>query len=166
MGEVKIRPALETDLAPMLAIYNFEVLNATTTLDVAPLTLDEWKAWYIAHTTSNHALLVAQADDKVVGYAGYGSYRSKAAYEPCVELSIYLDAAYRGRGIAGQLMTELLDIARGDERVHTVVSVITTGNEPSIKLHEKFGFATIGTMPEVAYKNDTWLGVTYMQLMV
>ncbi|MNP38663.1 hypothetical protein D3C76_1321910 [compost metagenome] len=45
-----------------------------------------------------------------------------------------------------------LDEAKKDERTHTVVSVITAGNEASRKLHEKFGFEFCGTIKEVGMK--------------
>ena len=50
------------------------------------------------------------------------------------------------------LMEEILKRAREDERTHTVVSVITSGNGASTRLHERFGFCFCGTIPEVGMK--------------
>lgn len=49
-------------------------------------------------------------------------------------------------------MDSILDEAKRDERTHTVISVITSGNEGSKKLHEKFGFEFCGTLKEVGIK--------------
>ncbi|WP_232755557.1 GNAT family N-acetyltransferase [Corynebacterium sp. HMSC062E11] len=39
-------------------------------------------------------------------------------------------------------------------------------NAASIKLHEKFGFATVGTLKEVSRKAGRWIDLTHLQLMV
>ena len=38
-----IRPARESDLPELLAIYNYEVEHGVATLDLNPRTTDEWK---------------------------------------------------------------------------------------------------------------------------
>lgn len=38
-----IRPARESDLPELLAIYNYEVEHGVATLDINPRTPDEWK---------------------------------------------------------------------------------------------------------------------------
>ncbi|AJI78490.1 MULTISPECIES: GNAT family N-acetyltransferase [Corynebacterium] len=39
-------------------------------------------------------------------------------------------------------------------------------NTASIKLHEKFGFATVGTFKKVTCKAGRWPDLTHLQLMV
>lgn len=74
--------------------------------------------------------------------------------------------AYRGRGIADQLMQELLSYAKAREDVHTIVSVITEGNETSVRLHEKYGFLHCGCIHEVGVKFGEPLGIVNMELIV
>ena len=69
-------------------------------------------------------------------------------------------------GVATLLMEKILEMAREDDVIHTVVSVITSGNDASIRLHEKFGFTYCGTIREVGIKNGKLLSIDNFQLMV
>ena len=35
--------------------------------------------------------------------------------------------------------------------------------EGSIRLHEKHGFAILGTFPDLGFKFDRWVGIVHMQ---
>ncbi|MCI6719958.1 MAG: N-acetyltransferase family protein [Clostridiales bacterium] len=164
--ELTIRPAALRDLEALTAIYNYEVEHGVATLDLTPRTLAERRVWLDAHNVDNHPLLVAEVDGVVVGYASLSSYRPKEAYRTTVELSVYIAPDRRGQGVAAALMTELLALARQDPDTHAVVSVITSGNEASRRLHEKFGFTFCGTVPDVAFKFGRSLGIDHYRLSV
>ena len=163
---MQIRKAEQNDLPELLDIYNHEVVNGVSTLDLNPRTLAERQLWFDQHNVENHPLYVAEIDGRIAGYSSLSSYREKEAYKSTVELSIYISPDYRKRGIATALMEFILEEAKADARTHSVVSVITAGNEASCKLHEKFGFTFCGTVPEVGMKFGKfqdivtyWLGV-------
>ena len=161
-----IRKAKGADLENLLAIYNYEVEHGVATLDIQPKTLDEWWGWYNAHNIENHPLFVAEKDGKVIGYASLSSYREKEAYKSTVELSIYVDVKHRKEGAATALMEAILEEAKRDQRTHTVVSVITSGNEASERLHQKFGFEFCGTIREVGMKFDQYQDIDNYRLSV
>ena len=46
-----------------------------------------------------------------------------------------------------------------DDATHTVVSVITSGNEASCALHEKFGFTFCGTVRRAGKKFGRFLDI-------
>ena len=56
---MNIRTAERRDLSAMLDIYNYEVKNGTATFDVEPRAGAVGEAWFAAHNTGNHPLLVA-----------------------------------------------------------------------------------------------------------
>lgn len=161
-----IRIARETDMPALLQIYNYEVLNGLATFDLHAKTMQERMPWFYEHNRDNHPLLVAEADNKAVGYASLSPYRDKEAYARTVELSVYIDPDYRRRGIARRLMAEILNQARERDDIHTVISVITDGNAASVALHEEFGFDYCGTIKEVGWKFGKLLGIVNYQLMV
>ena len=161
-----IRTAGEKDMPELLAIYNYEVGHGLATFDLNPKTMEERLLWFRAHNVGNHPLIVAEMDEKAVGYASLSSYRDKEAYKATVELSIYIDSDYRRRGIAGELASAILKTAREREDIHTVISVITGGNEASIRLHERLGFVHCGTIREVGVKFGKLLDIENYQLMV
>ena len=161
-----IRTAIQSDLPALLDIYNYEVVNGTATLDLQPRTMEERQIWFDEHNTDNHPLIVAEIDGNAVGYATLSPYRTKEAYRSTVELSIYVHRDHRKQGIASALMEEILRMAREDERTHTVVSVITSGNEASTNLHKKFGFEWGGRIPEVGLKMGKYLAIDNYYLTV
>ena len=108
----------------------------------------------------------AEIDGKVCGYATLSEYRSKEAYASTVELSIYIDPNYRGKGVASRLMGDILQMAKDDESIHLVVSVITAGNEASVSLHNKFNFTFSGTVPEVGIKQGRYQDTETYTLLV
>lgn len=161
-----IRKAKEADLPELLAIYNYEVLNGVATFDLHPKTMEERRKWFGEHNVDNHPLIVAELDGRVAGYASLSPYREKEAYAATVELSVYVDPEYRRRGVARRLTGSILEEARNRSDIHTVISVITGGNEASIALHREFGFVCSGTLKEVGEKFGQMLDVVNYQLMV
>ena len=161
-----IRKAEQRDLPELLDLYNYEAVNSVANLDLNPRTIEEWQVWFDHHNVENHPLYVAEIDGSAVGYCSLSSYRDKEAFRSTVELSIYVSHNFRKRGIAAKLMAFILDEARRDERTHTVVSVITTTNEPSCKLHEKFGFENCGVIKEVGMKFGEYQDIVNYQLLV
>lgn len=161
-----IRKAEQRDLPELLDLYNYEAVNSVANLDLNPRTIEEWQVWFDHHNVENHPLYVADIDGSAVGYCSLSSYRDKEAFRSTVELSIYVSHHFRNRGIASKLIAFVLDEARRDERTHTVVSVITTTNEPSCKLHEKFGFENCGVIKEVGMKFGEYQDIVNYQLLV
>lgn len=161
-----IRIAQLEDLEGLLEIYNYEVEHGVATFDRNLKTLEEWRLWFDSHNVGNHPLIVAEKEGRVAGYASLSSYRDKEAYEKTVELSVYIHPDFRRQGIAKLLMEEILSLAKGDQRIHTVVSVITKGNLASEKLHDQFGFQYCGCMKEVGEKFGMLLDIVNYQLLV
>lgn len=163
---MEIRMAEKQDIEELLHIYNYEVEHGVATLDLKKKNLEEWEIWFLQHNVENHPLYVAQVDNKVAGYASLSSYREKEAYKTTVELSVYIGVQYRKKGIAAALMEFIINLAKEDEKIHTVVSVITSGNEASRRLHEKFGFEFCGTIREVGMKFGKYWDIDNYSLRV
>ena len=161
-----IRKAEREDLPALLEIYNYEVLHGVATLDLSPRTIQEWEKWFEEHNIGNHPLFVAESEGHVAGYVSLSSYRDKEAYRSTVELSLYVGVADRKKGIATALMRYILEEAKKDVATHTVVSVITAGNEASKRLHQKFGFEYCDTIKEVGVKFGAYRDIENYRLTV
>ena len=162
-----IRNAKQRDLSAITDIYNYEVLNGTATFDIKPKSTEERQQWFDLHNKENHPLIVSENEEgKICGYASLSPYREKEAYRSCVELSVYVAHDSRRQGIATALMSEIINLAKKDTNTHTIVSVITAGNEASKKLHERFGFDFCGTISEVGMKFGKYLSIDNYCLIV
>lgn len=166
MHSVTVRKAERKDLEAMLRIYNYEVLNGVATFDIKPKTIEEWEEWFLAHTEGNRSVYAAELEGTVIGYASLSEYRDRAAFDSTVELSVYVDPLFRRQGAAKQLMECVIEAARQDENTHLIVSVITSENIASIRLHEAFGFTYCGTLREVGYKFGQYRSVDHYTLAV
>ena len=164
---MRIRTATEAHLPALLEIYNDEVLHGVATFDTEPQTLEARRAWLRAHNVDHHPLIVALSEtDEVLGYASLSTFIQKDAFASTVELSIYVHRRHRHEGVGSTLLAAVLDLARRDEQLHRVVSIITTENKASEALHEKFGFHRAGILTEVGFKFGRALSVGYWELAV
>ncbi|MBQ3137684.1 MAG: N-acetyltransferase [Clostridia bacterium] len=161
-----IRKPVREEIPALLDIYNYEVENGVATLDINKKTLAEWEIWYDNHNIGNHPLIVCEIDGEIAGYATLSAYREKEAYKSTVELSVYTSPLHRKKGVGTALMEAIIFMAKEDKSIHTVVSVITAGNEASCRLHEKFGFIFCGTIKEVGEKFGRYVDIENYSLNV
>ncbi|GGF95925.1 N-acetyltransferase [Rhodococcoides trifolii] len=161
-----IRDATTADLPQILAIHNASnasIAETTAIWDTEQVELSERQQWFDIRRASGHPILTAEIDGRVAGYASYGQWRPKTGYRRTVENSVYVAAGFQRRGVATELMVALIRRA-ADLGMHVMVAGIESSNGTSIRLHEKFGFRTVGVLPEVGYKFERWLDLTLMQL--
>jgi phosphinothricin acetyltransferase len=161
---VLIRDAVIQDLPAMLDIYNYAIVNLNATFDLEEQTLDQRKVWFNKYGGS-HPLIVAESAGEVAGYCSLSPFSPKEAYSKTAEVSIYISEKHQGKGMGRTLLTEILERAKQLD-FHSIIAIITSGNESSVKLHEKFGFTFIGRLQEVGYKFDQWQDVDYFQLLL
>ena len=152
------------DLPAIHRIYNHEILTGTATWDEEPWTMEHRRAWFAEHDAST-PVLVAECDGVVAGFAYLSKMSQKSGWRFTRENTIYIDEAFRGRGIGKVLLTALLDEARRIG-MHLVVAAISSENAVSIELHRGLGYSMVGTMNEAGLKFGRWLGATYMQRII
>ena len=129
MADVKIRPAARDDLPRLTEIYNYYVVNTPITFDLEPVTVEQRVRWYDEHAgTRRHRLFVAEDAGFVVGWAGTGPFRDRAAYDTSVEMSIYCANDVKGRGI-GAMMYRVLFDALKNEDINRLLAGVTIPNE-------------------------------------
>jgi phosphinothricin acetyltransferase len=159
-----IRDATERDLPDIREIYNHYIANSTVTFDEEPQSLAELRAKFRHAKKLGYPFLVAVSPSgEILGYATVAPWKQKAAYRYTVENSIYLRAASTGKGLGTALMGELLTRAKAAGIKEVIAVIADRGAEPSIAMHERFGFTEVGRMGKVGFKFDRWLGTVLMQ---
>ena len=78
------RLATIDDAEATRAIYNVEVTESTVTFDLVPRSIEEQRVWLTARSGA-HAVLVAEDNGEVVGFASVSPYRDRPAYSTSVE---------------------------------------------------------------------------------
>jgi len=159
-----VRRARLDDAARIMEIWNREVLDTLATTDTEPRDLAAQRAWLASHSAAYPVIVAtpAAAPDEVTGYAALTPYRHKPAFRRTVEDSVYVDRAWRGRGVGRALLQHALELARAYGH-RSVMARITAGNAASRALHEALGFRLVGIEEEVAFKRGRWLDVAVYQ---
>ena len=158
-----IRDATEHDLPAIRDIYNDAVLNTTAIWNEQLVDLANRQAWFSARQAQRYPILVAVENHEVTGYASFGDWRPFEGYRYSVEHSVYVRNDQRGKGLGPRLMQTLIERARAGGK-HVMVAAIESGNQASLRLHERLGFSTTGQLPQVGIKFGRWLDLTFMQL--
>jgi len=157
-----IRLATGADAEAIAAIYRPIVVASAISFETVPPGPAEMEQ-RIAATLPFAPWLVYEEQGKVAGYA-YGSrHRERAAYQWSVDVSVYVDEAFRRRGIGSALYEALFPLLRlqGFFAAH---AGITLPNPGSVGLHESLGFVAVGVYRRVGYKLGAWHDVGWWQL--
>jgi phosphinothricin acetyltransferase len=156
-----IRDALSKDLIDITDIYNEAILNTVATFDTNIKTLDQQKKWFDKHGLKN-PIIVAEDNEKVVGWASLSKYSDKCAYSDTAELSLYVKEEFQRKGIGKRMMKEI--VKRGKKAgLHAIISRIAEGNQVSVNLHKMVGFEYVGIYKEVGFKFERRLDVYLME---
>ncbi len=163
MAAVKIRPAVRDDLPRLTEIYNYYVINTPITFDIEPVTVESRVSWFNEHTgTKRHRLFVAEDAGLIVGWAGTGPFRDRAAYDTSVETTVYCARETTGGGIGAAMYRVLIDALK-DEDINRVLAGITLPNDASVGLHRRFGFTEVGVFTECGRKFGKYWDVVWME---
>jgi phosphinothricin acetyltransferase len=161
---MRVRLATIDDTEATRAIYNLEVTESTVTFDLVPRSPEEQREWLTARSGA-HAVLVAEDDGEVVGFASLSPFRDRPAYSTSVENSVYVRRDQRAKGVGKLLLSELITLATS-HGFHAMIARIVGDHEASIALHRSLGFEVVGTEREVGRKFGRWLDVLEMQLLL
>lgn len=105
--EIQIRAATANDAEELLGIYEPYVRETAVTFEYDVPTLEEFKN-RISHTLKRYPVLVAEENERILGYAYTGPFIGRAAYSWSAETSIYLRKDKRRQGI-GRILYDTLE---------------------------------------------------------
>lgn len=153
-----IREMLDTDWTRVAEIYKQGIESGIATFNTECPNFEEWDKSHV-----KECRYVYEEDGKVVGWISISPSSSRCVYKGCVEMSVYIDSEYKGRGIGTALVNHLIN-----ESVKlgywSIYSAIISINEASIALHRKCGFREIGYRERIAKdKFGEWQNTTLME---
>ncbi|HEU4743395.1 MAG TPA: GNAT family N-acetyltransferase [Meiothermus sp.] len=158
---LNIRTASEADAGRIAEIYNWYVLNTTVSFETEAVSPQEMEK-RIQERLERYDWLVGESEGRIVGYAYYGSFRPRAAYNHTVEVTVYLEQASIGKGFGQALYRELIESA-ANRGFRELIGVIALPDRGSIALHRKMGFREIGVLEQVGHKFGQYIDVALWQ---
>lgn len=158
---VHIRTAIDSDIPAILNIYKPYVEGTAITFEYAVPSLNEFTNRFHS-IAENYPWLVCEIDGEIAGYAYGGPVFERMAYQWNAELSIYLSPKYHQRKIGTALYYCLFDLLHL-QGYYKLISLITSANKVSIKLHETLGFTEFAVFKNTGYKLGNWYDVTWLE---
>lgn len=164
MPEITLREATLDDAEILLSIYRPFVIETPISFEGVPPSVDEFRA-RIEKALAAWAWWVADVGGVPVGYAYGSQHRAREAYKWSVEVSAYVHAAHRGKGLGRMLYGALLPRLAALGYCNAYAG-ITMPNEASVGFHRAMGFEEIGVFKSVGWKFGRWHDVAWFHLPI
>jgi phosphinothricin acetyltransferase len=155
---MRIEPMRPADWAPVRAIYLEGIATGNATFETdAPA----WDAWDAAHLAQPR-LVARDGAGEIVGWAAVTPVSGRCVYAGVGDLSVYVAAAARGKGVGRALLQALIE---GSERagLWTLQAGIFPENEASLALHRGCGFRDVGRRERIGKINGVWRDVLLLE---
>ncbi|HEY9566179.1 MAG TPA: metalloregulator ArsR/SmtB family transcription factor [Nocardioides sp.] len=149
-ADVIARPAVEADMAAILAIYEEGLLTRNATFETSVPTIDELRAKWLPGMA-----WVAELDGQVAGWTAIQPVSDRACYAGVGETSVYVTETARGRGVGKALLfTQVTEADRAG--LWTLQTSIFPENRASLALHRSAGYRTLAVRARVAQLDGVW----------
>ena len=167
----KIREAREEDTERLLEIYAFYVENTAITFEYDIPTLENFRD-RIRRIREKYPYLVLEENGMIRGYAYARAFVGRAAYNHSCEVTIYLDAAFKGKGY-GRVLYEKLEAALKEQGILNLYACIGDPVEEdeyltrnSEQFHQHMGYTKVGTFHKCGYKFGRWYNMIWMEKII
>lgn len=157
-----VRPASRDDAKAICGIYNAAVAERGSTFETEPRSADDFGDRV---DDARFPLLVGDAGDGVIGWAGLAFYSSRPCYAGIGECSVYVAAGARGRGV-GTALTEALAAASEGNGFHKMIGKLFTDNDASLRLVERCGFVSVGLHRRHGQLEGEWRDVLVVERLL
>jgi len=92
-------------------------------------------------------------------------FNPREAYRHVTDISVYVERAFRGKGIGRILLTRLVELGR-ERGFHKLVLSAFPTNTNGMALYEKLGFRTVGVYEEQGMLDGRWVDTIIMERLV
>lgn len=177
----RIRLASRKDAAAVLDLYAPYVTSTTVSFEVESPSVDEY-ADRIQSALDRYTFLVLERMDNmnederglgtageaapagadIVGFASYGPFGHRVAYQWSAEISIYLKQGLTGNGLGAHLL-DALEKIMASAGITNSESCICSENTGSIEFHRRHGYRTCAEFTDCAAKFGRWLGIQWLE---
>ena len=160
------------DLWPAVRdIYREGIATGNATFETE---LPAWESWDRSHHQHCRLIALEPRDEAiaeilipldgtgVLGWAALSPVSSRRVYAGVAEVSVYVAAAARGRGVGKALLQTLVRESE-ENGIWTLQAGIFPENAASIVLHKLCGFREVGVRRRIGQLGDTWRDVLLLE---
>jgi phosphinothricin acetyltransferase len=156
-GAVAIAPLAASDWPQVARIYAEGIASGHATFETD---VPGWERFDAGHMPAHR--LVAVAGGRTVGWAALTAVSGRCVYAGVAEVSVYVGAAERGRGVGAALLRALIASSEAGG-VWTLQAGIFPENEASVRLHERAGFRLVGRRERLGQLRGEWRDVLLLE---
>ena len=155
--DVTMASMADSDREVVLSIYREGIATGIATFEAD---VPSWAEWDRRHL--RECRLVARAVGHVVGWAALSPVSTRCVYRGVAEVSVYVAASARGKGVGRVLLSALIEES---ERVGiwTLQAAIFPENVASTALHLSCGFHEVGVRERLGQVNGCWRDVLLLE---
>lgn len=152
--DIFLRDAVEADLPAIVDIHNAAIASRLSTARLQPVTIEQRREWFLAHSTTQYPIWIAELDGSIAGWLSFREFLPRSAYRGTAEISVYVAEKFRRRGVARKFLQQAI-VRAPRLGMHSLVGLIFSDNKPSIALFRAAGFERWGLLPAVARVDGT-----------
>jgi phosphinothricin acetyltransferase len=156
-AQVAIAALAADDWADVARIYAEGIATRLATFET---NVPAWDEWDRAHLPGHR--MVARDGGRVVGWAALAPVSSRCVYAGVAEVSVYVAADARGRGIGTALLGALVESSEAGG-LWTLEAGILPENEASVRMHERCGFRVVGRRERLGRMQGEWRDVLLLE---
>ncbi len=116
----------------------------------------------LAEPADGYFQLVACVENELVGELGLITCPNAPRRRHAARLGMSVRDDWQGKGIGSALMRAAVDLADKWLNIMRLELEVYTDNEPAVRLYQKFGFVTEGTLKCFAYRDGQFVDVYTM----
>jgi len=147
---IDISPLTPADWEQVRAIYLEGIASGQATFETAA---PSWEQWDAAHHP--FARLAARSDGRVIGWAALSPVSRRKCYAGVAEVSVYMAASFRGRGVGRRLLESVI-VESERHGIWTLQGATFPSNAASLRLQKSCGFREIGRCERIAQLHGEW----------
>lgn len=147
---MKLVPITEEHFSAIAEIYQQGIDTGFATFETS---VPSWEIWN--ESKLPHSRFLAMENNVTLGWIALSKISSRCVYEGVAELSVYVSANHRKKGVGKFLLENLIKDSE-NHGIWTLQSGMFTENEATIALHQSLGFRIIGYREKIGKLNGVW----------
>lgn len=145
----ELRRATLEDLPEIIKIYNEAIIDGISTADSKVVSVDDKLEWFHSHT-QERPILVKEYHGRIIAWISLQPfYANLLAYRYSARINIYIDKNFQGKKLGQQFLSEAIEQSKR-YHIKTLLALIFSENQASLKLFKKLGFKEWGNLNKIA----------------
>lgn len=156
-----VRTINSEDKLAVMDIFNYYIENSFAAYPEQRLP-NEFFEMILASCKGYPTTVLLNEKNEVKGFGFLRAYNPMPAFKKTAEISYFISPDETGKGLGNLLLDHLVEAAK-KQAITCILASISSLNVPSLKFHQKHGFAPCGKFTAIGIKKGVSFDVIWMQ---